>query len=301
MIFLNRKNKIFIYVFILLTLVGCKSKSYNKDAIQKKDIGPKSLKEVSQEIDSILDYIGDIEKINLGIDSDDEDKAATKEDKAESGNSGEKSGEDQEKPGEGNISSQNSDQSSDQEKQEEPTKEEIKDEKIESTWKNINKSLEALYNSWNEYGVKAVKKGAAVENIEEVEDSLNKLTKGVEDKETLTVYNHGSRAFKALKPMYELYRDEIGGEVSTLKYMVYQYYINARKNSTNTALLFIADSEDEISKIRLKLEEKTDKDDKIDKVSFGFKNLPNALDEASTRLLILKKDSLIKSIKSLEN
>ena len=44
-----------------------------------------------------------------------------------------------------------------------------------------------------------------------------------------------------------------------------------------------------------------DKNEKIDKVSFGFKNLSNALTEDSRRLFILKKDVLIKNLNSLEN
>lgn len=287
---MNRKNKILIYfsIFILISLTGCKGKSDKKDIIKKKDIAPKSLKEINMEISSIMDYIGDIEKINLGIDLDNKEK------QKEKGNISTQNPED---PNKGNKEAK----SEPEPKKPEPTEEKIKNKEIESSWKSIDKSLEKIYTSWNEYGVEAIKKGATSESIDEVENSLSKLTKGVEDKDILTIYNHGSRSLKALNPLYGLYKDEIGGEVSVLKYMVYQYYVNGIKGSTNTSLLFTSGSEDEINKIRLKLEDKKDKGEKIDKVSFGFKNLSNTLDKNSKRLLMLKKDALIKDINSLEN
>ncbi|MGO1468659.1 MAG: hypothetical protein ACTHW2_01420 [Tissierella sp.] len=296
---MNYKNKIIICFLILVVLVGCKSKSYNKDSIKKKDLAPKSLNELNKEIDLIMDNVGKLEKINLGIDVDDKDKTDKNEDQSEKEDESDKADEDKKS----DTASQNVEKNSEEnkEKTDEVTKEEEKDKKIEKTWKEIDKSLEKLYSLWNEYGVKANKKGAKSEDMDEVEDSLNKLTKAVEDKEILTVYNYGSKTLKLLDPFYSLYRDEINGEVSKLKYMIYQYHINGIKGSKNTALLFISDSEDEINKIRLKWKDKKDKDEKIEKISFGFKNLPEALDENSRKLLILKKDTLIKNINDLEN
>lgn len=300
---MNNKKKIWIYLFVLIILVGCKSKPYNKENLKKKEIAPKSLQELSKEIASIMDYIGDIEKINLDI-YEDKEEEKNKEDKSED-KSEEQSGQDKSSDSgneeqEGNISTQESNGSSnkDEKPQAEPTGKEIKDEKIEKKWKQIDEKLETAYFLWNEYEVKGAKKGATAEKSEEVEDALNKLTKGIEDRETFTVYNHGSRSFKALKPFYDLYKDEVGGEVLGLKYIVYQYYINGVKGSENTAKMYIENSEEDINKIRLKWE---DKKEKIDKVSFGFKNLSNALTEDSRRLFILKKDVLIKNLNSLEN
>lgn len=309
---MERKSKMLMYLLVLIILVGCKSKPHNKEAFKKKDIAPKSLQELSKEIASIMDYAGDIEKIDLDMYEDQKEEKdkekKIKEDKPVQDQSGQQSGQDQSSSqndgGQGStISTQESkDPSGKSEKpQAEPSKEEIKDEKIEAKWKDIDKKLESVHLLWNEYEVKGVKMGATAEKSEEVEDALNKLTKGVEDREIFTVYNHGSRSFKALKPYYELYKDEIGGEVVNLKYMVYQYYINAVKESKNTAKMYIENSEEDINKIRLKWEDKKDKKEKIDKVSFGFKNLSNALTEDSRRLFILKKDVLIKNLDSLEN
>lgn len=305
---MNRKNKISICIFVLIILVGCKSKSYNKEILKKKEIAPKSLQKLSKEIGSIMDHIGDIEKIDLDIDQDGKKEKNKEEDQSAQDQSGQQSGQDQssgQKGGEqgSNTSSQESKRSSDKgEKPEDKlAKEEIKDKKIETKWKQIDKKLETLYFLWNEYEVKGVKKGATAEKSEEVEDALNKLTKGIEDREVFTVYNHGSRSLKALKPYYDLYKDEVGGEVLSLKYKVYQFYINGVKGSQNTAKMYIENSEEDINKIRLKWENKKDKKENIDKISFGFKNLSNALTEDSRRLFILKKDVLIKNLNSLEN
>lgn len=302
---MDYKKKIWIYLFVLIILVGCKSKPYNKGSLKKREIAPKSLLELSKEISSIMDYVGDIEKIDLNIDKNvKEEKDKSGQDQSGQDKSGQDQSSDQKGGGQGGqISTQETQKSSDKSEQPENklTEKEMKIEKVESKWKEIDKKLESVYFLWNEYEVKGAKKGATSETSKEVEDALSKLTKGIEDRETFTVYNHGSRSFKALRPYYDLYKDEVGGEVSSLKYMVYQYYINAVKGSANTAKMYIENSEEEINKIRLKWEDKNDKKEKLDKISFGFKNLSNALTENSKRIFILKKDVLIKNLNSLEN
>lgn len=301
---MNHKNKISICLFVLIMLVGCRSKPYNKEILKKKEIAPKSLQGLSKEIGSIMDHIGDIEKIDLGIDEEQQKEKNKEEDQSSPDQSQQSSGDQSSSEKDAGQASSTSTQGSSDESgksQDQPTKKEIKDGKIETKWKEIDKGLETVYLLWNEYEVKGVKKGATAEKTEEVEDALNKLTKGIEDREILTVYDQGSRSFKALKPFYDLYKDEIGGEVLSLKHMAYQYYINAVKDSDNTAKMYIENSEEDINKIRLKLQDKKDKKMKIDKVSFGFKNLSNALTEDSRRLFILKKDVLIKNLNSLEN
>ena len=115
------------------------------------------------------------------------------------------------------------------------------------------------------------------------------------------MYNHGSRSFKALKPFYDLYKDEVGGEVLGLKYIVYQYYINGVKGSENTAKMYIENSEEYINKIRLKWEDKKVKKEDLDEITFAFRNLSNSLEEDNRRMALLKRDALIKNLNSLEN
>lgn len=302
---MDKKIKIFLYLFVLMILVGCKSKSYNKEILKKQDIAPKTLKELSSEIDSIMKLVGEIERISLDIegkdDKENKDESKGEEKKAPNNEGGSNEGEEGTK--EGTISTQEAKEPSkeDAKAKYEAQKQDIKDKKIEDKWKEIDSKIEGVYSLWNEYGVKGVKKGATAENTKEVELSLNKLIKGIEDRQTLTVYNYGSKSFKALEPFYAFYKDEIGGEVLSLKYILYQYYINAVKGSSNTANMYIENSEEYLNKIRLKLEDNKGDKEKIDRISFTFKSLSDALEEDSRRIFILKKDLLIKNLNSLEN
>lgn len=308
---MSHKTRKIIYIFILLVLVGCKRQPHYQNTIKKKEFAPKSLNELSKEIETIMDSVGNIEKASLGIDLKDIEKKEEKDEvnKENENKSEEKDGED----GQGN-GQQNTQQDEGQSSQEftekenrandKLAKEQMKNQIIEIEWNKVDKKLEKIYSLWNEYGTEGLKKGATDENSQEVEDTLNKLVKGVEDREIFIVYNYGSRSLKALAPYYNLYRDEIGGEVLSLKHMVYQYYINTVKESRNTAEMHISSSEEYINKIRLKWEDEKDKTDKkqdIDEVAFAFKNLSNSLAGDSRRALLLKKDTLIKNLNSLEN
>lgn len=303
---MNNKVKICLYLSVLIVLVGCKSKTYNKDLLKKQDIAPKTLKELSKEIDSIMMSVGDIERIILDIEGK-EDKENKKESEGEQkeeapkDESGKETNGDQAK--DKSISTQETKEPSkeDDKIKSESEKEDIKTEKLEGKWKKIDVKIEKVYSLWNEYQVKGVKKGATAENSKDVEMALNKLVKGIEDRQTLTVYNYGSKSLNALEAFYAFYQDEIGGEVLALKYMVYQYYINAVKGSNSTAKIYIDNSEEYLNKIRLKLEDKKDEKEKIDRISFTFKSLSDALEEDSRRIFILKKDILVENLNSLEN
>ncbi len=305
------KRRLIIFFIICILITGCKKKENEDNPLKQKDKAPQSLGDLSKELDTLLAGVGNIERIGLNID----EETLKKEEKGTEGNKNkeqDKSGEQTKngtpksegENGEMSKNGQNSNETSIVTEDEKKDKQTSKPEKFKETWSSIDRSLEKVHSLWNEYGADRMNRFESLETMDKFEISLNKMTKAVEDRNILDIYDFGSQCFLDLKHIYDLYTDEYRGDVSNLKYMVYRYYLNFINKDKIQAEKVLKGRDEGINRIRVRLE-KDGRDEKekleaLDKVSAGFKGLDNVFEEESQRLAIIKKDNLIESLKALE-
>lgn len=298
-----RKRKIFLLVIIiLLFLIGCK-KNEGQPEIKSKDKAPDSLKELSIGITDILNSIGDIERLTLNIplaenkDNKAKQQGQSEEPKQEQNTSQtQSSSESQSSGGQGQQSG-----GQQETKPEDPKKAEIekREKEIKSSWENIEKKLEEIHPQWNSFEVDGLKKGITKEAMDKFETAFNKMTKSIEAKNIIEIYDYASQSFMNLKPIFDLYLDEIGGDISVIKHAAYQGYIKALQGDIEGAKNALNNKEENINKIRLKMTKDEDKD-AIEKISLSLADFRESLPEESRRLFMIKKDIIIENLKAIE-
>lgn len=293
---MKSKISLVIYFFIFLILVGCNT-SKEKESFKQKDKAPNSLKELSKSFDEIFETIDKIEKVELGLtveveEAKNEKNNSQKEKDSTSNSSGEQA----------NDSSNSEDKTKENSREgsSENKTEMSKDEKLKLAWKDIDDILEKSHGKWNEFEVDAIKKGISKEKSEQFQTSFNKMTKSVEDRTIVDIYDFGSQSLMNLRPFYDLYLDEIGGEISVLKYIAYQSYIRAISDDILGALNLFQGVEEEINKLRIKIGDKEEKIKELNKVNNSLLDMKKALEEQSKKLFMIKKEIIIKNLKDLE-
>lgn len=271
-----KKHRGYIILFlVILLLTGCKSEKEKKDKIQKKDKAPSSLSDFSQGIQEILNDVEKIEKIIDGTDIKVKEEKDKKDDNKDKSNS-----------------EKGNDQGKDEEKE--------KENKLLETWTNIDKKLEEIHEQWDLYGVEGIKMGISVNIKEELEDSLNSLTKAVEEKDITDIYESGSQTMLGLEPVFNFYKDEIKGNTNKIKYYTYQSYLNAINGKNTKAQGLLEDLVGELNKIRTKVENDEEKIKILNRLNISIENMSFALKEDSIKLYRIKKDIIIKNINELE-
>ena len=294
---MKSKISLVIYFFVFLILVGCNTNK-EKDSLKQKDKAPDSLIELSNLFNEIFETIDKIEKVQLGLtveveESKDGSNNSQEKDKDTKNSSSEKQS--NTSSNSGDKTKENSTESASEEK-----KEISKDEKLKLAWKEIDDLLEKAHGKWNEFEVDGIKKGITREKSEQFQTSFNKMTKSVEDRVISDIYDFGSQSVMNLKPFYDLYLDEIGGEISVLKYIAYQSYIRAISDDILGALNLFQDVEEEINKLRIKIGDKEEKIKELNKANNSLLDMKKALEEQSKKLFMIKKEIIIKNLKDLE-
>lgn len=254
--------------------------------IQKKDKAPAALTEFSQGLQYILKEVESIEKILDGTDiEENENKLKEEEKKKEkSENSGKDNGD-----------------SKDEEKNKENNKSEtsIKDLSLLDTWINVDKKIEEIHNKWNLYEVEGVEKGIGIETREKLEEGLNSLTKSIEDRNILEIYDYGSQTMLGSSHIFNMYKDETKGNIDKIRYHVYQSYLKSIKGRNQEGIDLLEDLEEDIGQIRLKLGEDEKKIKILDKTNLSIGDMKKALKENSIKLYRIKKDIIIKNLDEL--
>jgi len=308
---LNHKNIFIIYFIIILLTIGCGINKQKETEIKKPNLAPKDLQNINKGLEDILSSIGHLERLDLDLDPGEEAINDIEDDELKDNELEDISAEENEKKEEANVGEDNEDSDGNNENNDneeatvekhQSSKEEdqSKTEKADKIWKSIDKEIEDIYSSWYSYEVKGIEKGASSENGRELEVSLNKLTKGIENKNIIEIYDYGSQALKNLTPYYNLYSDEITGDINQIEYFVYQFYINTSSQKENDNLEENLLDEEAISRLRSKLSEDKEKLKALDEIKLSLENINRSLGEDSKRLYIIKKDALIKKIKTLE-
>lgn len=270
----THRGYIILFIVILL-LTGCKSNKEKEDKIQKKDKAPSSLSDFSQGIQEILYDVEEIEKILDGADMEMNEEKDQKDDNK-----------DKSKPENG--------------KEEEKDKEKEKENKLQQTWTNIDTKIDAIHNQWDLYGVEGIKMGISMNIKDELEESLNSLTRAIEEKDITGIYENASQTMLGLEPVFHFYKDEIKGNTNKIKYYTYQSYLNAMNGKKTKAQDLLEDLVEQLNVIRTKLENDEEKIKILDRLNVSIESMKFALKEDSIKLYRIKKDLIIKNINELE-
>lgn len=287
-----------IYIFTALLLLGCKTNK-EKTSFKQKDKAPDSLKELSKSFDEIFETLDKIEKVDLGLTLDITESKNEKDNKSQ-----DQSNNSQKDTNDSQSDSPSKDEEASKESQasrsEEAKTEMTKDEKLKIAWKRMDDTLDQAHSKWNDFQVEGIKKGITREKSEKFQTSFNKMTKSVEDRNIVDIYDFGSQSLLSLKAFYDLYLDEIGGDISELKYIGYQAYLRAISDDILGALILFQDVEENVNRIRLKIGEKEEKIKDLAKVNNSLLDMRESLVEESKRLFMIKKEIIMKNLKELE-
>ena len=175
----------------------------------------------------------------------------------------------------------------------------IKDIKLLELWINLDKKIEEIHNKWNIYEVEGVKKGIDVEGREKLKDSLNLLTKSIEERDIINIYDYGSESMLRLAPIFNIYKDEIKGNINKIKYYTYQSYLKVIKGRKTEAQNLLEDLSEDINQIRQKLDKDEEKIKILDKTNLSIGDMQKVLKQNSVKLYRIKRDIIIKNLNEL--
>lgn len=314
-----KKHNLIIISILIVLLAGCGG-SVGETELDHPDKSPESLDDVSTGIDDIGNSLDKIERIMMNIplleDEKEEDQISqipdegSQEESSKEGNQNnqeESSGEAEQggSGSEGNTggnSLEDSQQSEEPKESKEPKKseEEIKNEKIEKSWQEVEKKIEEVHSSWNDYQIEAQEKGVTKDELDSFEKALNKMTMAVVERNMTETYHEISQTYLTLKPIFDYYKDDIMAELTNLKYDTYRSYRMGIDNSQEGNFQILEDNEDLYNKIRQKLDDDDDKDDLINRLEYSATSLRKGLKENSRRVNMIKKNVVLDNIKELQ-
>lgn len=299
---MGKRICIILAFIISIFLVGCTNQDNKKPGdVNKKEKAPETLTKVSDGIDELLTSVDSIVEITELTELEFQAQRSQKEKKE-----GQNQQQQQQQSGGGNGGGQSQDQgqggqnqenqNGQQQQQQEDTV--TKGEELFLKWREVDKKLEEIHEGWNSYEVESLEKGANQEKGNEFKKNLNNFTVAVEKRQIEDIMNSGSRATNSLAVFFDLYKDEIRGDLSRVKYSVHQAFLQAQNGNIQAADNLLKETEEYTSRIRQKLEEDKSKD--LEKLSLSISDMKLALQSENIELLKIKRDIVIKNIKSLQ-
>lgn len=292
------RKKFYLVLAIILSIIlsSCMGSNEKGKELEKKEKAPETLSKVSEGLDNLLSAVDSIEELMKLSESEfqaihlkeQQSEKKNQQDQGQSNEGNQQNGQQQ------NQSQQNQNQGQNSENQSARTK----DQELIMRWRKIDKDLEEIHKSWNSYEVEAMNKGATVEKGEEFKRNLNSLTVAVENRDIVSILDTASKAFNSLATFFDLYKDEVRGELSRVKYSVHQAFILAQNGNKEEANKLLTETQEHTSRMRQKLKEDKMKD--LEKLSLAINDMQKALDSNSIELLKIKRDIAIENIKSLQ-
>ncbi|MCW7999624.1 hypothetical protein CFK35_17210 [Clostridium sp. cpc1] len=263
---MNKNIKILSFFLILsLLLSSCSKKPEKKPTTyEKKENAPQNLNKIYENTNLILK---DIEEIS---------KASVETEQKEVKLNEEKS------------------------KSEEKSKKESKEEKLKKLWKGIDKNIENIHKDWNNYEIEGMKKIGDTNSIGKFEESLNDFTVSIENRDHLDIISSGSKVLFHMSPFFDIYKDEIKGDISRIKYYVYQGYILGDKGEKEKAINFISQGEANLNSIRQKIENDKNKLKILEKLTLSLNDMKKSIEKESVSLFKIKRDIVLNNLKKLE-
>lgn len=253
--------------------------------LEQKEKAPKTLTTVMDGIDEILVFIDNIEEVAILTESEFEIEESKK-------------GKKDSKPKEENKPEDSKQQATKQKEEENKTM--TKDENIFTLWKDIDKKIAEIHKNWNSYEVESINKGANLEKANILKRNLNLFTTSIENRNIRDIIDTGSKTFNSLAFFFDLYKDETSGDLSKIKYSIYQAYLKAEISDINEAKKLLDLTEEYSVRIRQRLGKDKEKIKLLDKLLLSISDMKLALDNNSIKLLKIKRDIVLKNIKSLE-
>lgn len=303
-----------ILVALILLLTNC-TKNKEEIKFKKKDNAPDSISDVSDNIQDILKDTEKIEKILDGTYMEEEKEIKQEQQQEQQEIEGNKGTEDklEEKQESQDVkqdqNSKDKEEKGDKPKEDKEEKgdkkekeEDKKNEDLKRFWEEIEDKLESAHEQWNDFESEGRKKGMTNENANEFRNSLNDLTKSIENKNIESIYNFGAECFLNLSTIFNLYKDELKGEINKIKYAVYKSYLMGMGKNIDKEQNILEDSEKNISLIRTKIKE----DDKeklksLEKLNLSILDMKKSFLKESIKLNRIKKDIIIKNLEELNN
>ncbi len=290
------RNKFYLVLAIIITILlsSCMRSNDKGKEIEKKEKAPETLSKVSESLDNLLMAIDSIEELMKlsesefqAINSKDQESEKKDEQNKEQSSEGSQQNGQQQNQGQQNQGQNNGKQ-----------RPRTKDEELIMRWQKIDKDLEEIHKSWNSYEVEAIDKGVTAEKGDEFKRNLNSLTVAVENRDIASILDTASKAFNSLSTFFDLYKDEVRGELSRVKYSVHQAFILAKNGNKEEANKLLTETQEHTSRMRQKLKEDKMKD--LEKLSLAINDMQKALDSNSIELLKIKRDIAIENIKLLQ-
>jgi len=305
-----RKKSVILFVVCILILTGCSNNKKNAENFKPKDKAPEPLTKLVGSLDDILKSLGDIEKLSYDIPLSEEDlkeqqkKAQQQQGQGEQQQQGQ-GGQSQSGGSSGSSGGSGSSQGSGENPQGSKDKQnqqmqKTNEEKAIDLWKEMELKLQEAHKNWNDYEAVALEKGATKEAGDSFESVFNKFTTSIEAKDLVGGYDYGSQSYAKLKPFYDLYLDDIGGDISILKYATYQSYTRAIMGNIPGASEILSGREENVNRIRMKVEDDEEKKNAIEKIALALTDFKEALNEDSRRLFMIKKDIIIDNLKDIQ-
>lgn len=292
-----KKLYLILLNILIIFLIACGGSS-GESELEHPDKSPESLNDVSTGIDDIGSSLDEIERLIMDIplaDEDDMDDDLQEQDQEQGQEQETQEQEQDQEP----QQPQDPQQAQAQQSQKQAKSEEkIKNEKLKKAWEEIEKRIEEIHQSWNEYEVLGQKKGATREQLDSFENALNRLTRWISERNLGKSYGGISQNYLSLRPLFDLYLDDIMGELTNLKYDTYRAYTRGMNNEEDSFEIF-ENNEDLYTRIKHKLDEES-KNDLISRLENSITSLKKGLKEDSRRVNMIKKNIVLENIKELE-
>lgn len=173
------------------------------------------------------------------------------------------------------------------------------EEKKNEVKKSIDEKIREIHEGWNKYEVEGTRKGATTDNINKFRESLNNLTLAIENLEYNNILKNSSELFLNMAPLFNLYKDEIYGEICLIKYYVYEGYIFGEKGEIAKGEELLSFGEGQIDRLNIKIEDEKDKRKDVDMLKKSIENMKFSLKSNNKNLLKIKKDIVMKNLKRL--
>ncbi len=279
-----KKARLFLAILLIisLTISGCGNKVNKKpEKVQRKEKAPESLKAIYDNVDKI------VETAEIETNEKEEGQEEQEEKKLESEE-------------EGTKEEENNKEKEEEDKPEEKESKDKGSKNKEESQKEPDQIIKETYENWNKYEVEAVKKGATNDNVNKFRESLDNLAIVSEKKEAYNMILNGSQVFLALAPFFNLYKDDIYGETSSIKYYVYQGYLSGLNGEVDKGEEFLSFGEDQINRLNTKIEEDKKKNKDVEVLKKSIEDMKFSLKSNNSQLLKIKKDIIIGNLKKLE-
>lgn len=285
---MNRKKLVILIslFLIIIAIVSCKKQ-------QEKPKPPKNLEQINtldsidEKIEEVIRSIEDLEeKIK---------KAMESEQQQSQGNS--EGGENKQ---EGNKQQGNEQGQKQQEGSQQGKETQNKEQMLNKGWEKINKTIEDIHTTWNDYEVMGVEDGVSEEDITKFEETLSALTLAGEEKSFMNALTEANRLTLNLANFYDFYKSDGDSEMLKVKHYVHQIYLDGKGNKWGETEESIKKALTSFGKLKQKVELEEKDKELLDKMKLSIEDMKNVIKDKDIELVKIKRDIALKNLKAIK-